>query len=129
MKKNDNLIIYKKDCEVLEVVGKKVLVKKDGEKFVAETNEKLNKQDRVNIIKTSKELTLLESFIYFIPVVLFLIGFGFGFIFKENLYHYLLVLGLTLIGFIIVLFIKLFLAKFKKNKYIEKKMSNNIVED
>lgn len=122
MENGDN--IFKKNCEILEIYKNNVLVKAGDEKFVAKTTEQLNKQDVVNLYKKlAKNET--NIFVYLLPIMLFILGFGFGFLFKTELYHFLLVLGVTFLGLIVLVIVRVYFLKRNKIKYIVKKVCDN----
>ena len=122
MENGDN--IFKKNCEILEIYKNNVLVKAGDEKFVAKTTEQLNKQDVVNLYKKLAK-NEINIFVYLLPIMLFILGFGFGFLFKTELYHFLLVLGVTFLGLIVLVIVRVYFLKRNKIKYIVKKVCDN----
>ena len=122
MENGDN--IFKKNCEILEIYKNNVLVKAGDEKFVAKTTEQLNKQDVVNLYKKLAK-NEINIFVYLLPIMLFILGFGFGFLFKNELYHFLLVLGVTFLGLIVLVIVRVYFLKRNKIKYIVKKVCDN----
>lgn len=122
MENGDN--IFKKNCEILEIYKNNVLVKAGDEKFVAKTTEQLNKQDVVNLYKKLAK-NEINIFVYLLPIMLFILGFGFGFLFKTELYHFLLILGVTFLGLIVLVIVRVYFLKRNKIKYIVKKVCDN----
>ena len=122
MENGDN--IFKKNCEILEIYKNNVLVKAGDEKFVAKTTEQLNKQDVVNLYKKLAK-NEINIFVYLLPIMLFILGFGFGFLFKTELYHFLLILGVTFLGLIVLVIVRVYFLKKNKIKYIVKKVCDN----
>lgn len=99
-------------CEVLELYKNKVIVKvADKESLIAKKNGNIKKGDKVNIFKKNLLSRTEEFFIYVSPVYYMILGFIFGFLLSNDLFHYLLILGATVLGFVQLFILKHFLIE------------------
>ena len=113
--------IISNEAKIEEVSKNKALVSyQDGEttkKLVAKI--KSNKQigDSVVLYKDNKYPLWSRILFVLLPLVLFLAGFGFGFFFKNDIYHYVLAASLGVLGFLVNIFVVLALKKYSKLTY------------
>ena len=121
--------LFKENCTVLEQNENIVLVSCENEKIVAKSNGKVAVGEKVNLFKIPYYSQVCEILIYLIPFFTFLLGFGFGFFFKDEIYHFVLVIGTTILGLAILVFVKFSIAKYPKNKYIIEKQNKIKAED
>lgn len=99
-------------CEVLELYKNKVIVKvADKESLIAKKIGNIKKGDKVNIFKKNLLSRTEEFFIYVSPVYYMILGFIFGFLLSNDLFHYLLILGATVLGFVQLFILKHFLIE------------------
>ena len=108
MKKKTNEPVFE-NCVVLEAGENKI---------VARTLGKLEKGERVLLFKTASFPKALEIFLYLIPLYFFALSFGFGFFFKSSLTHYLVTLGASLLGILVLLVLRFTIGKMPENKFI-----------
>lgn len=117
MEKKTNQPIFD-NCFVLEAGEKSALVQAGENKIVARTKEKLEKGERVSLFKTASFPKALEIFLYLIPLYCFALSFGFGFFFKSSLTHYLVTLGASLLGILVLIVLRLTIGKMPENRFI-----------
>lgn len=82
-----------KVCEnavVKEVYKNTALVEFENKKRVVKLKSAKNVGDVVSVYSKRINTNLIQILLFVFPIVMFLIGFGIGFIFKASLYHYLL---------------------------------------
>lgn len=120
MEKKVEMPIFE-NCLVLEAGKKTALIQVGDEKIVAKSVKKLEKGERVSLFKAAYIPKFLEILIYLIPLFAFAFSFGFGFFFKSSLVHYLVTLGVSLAGILVVFFARLCLKKLPENKFVAKK--------
>ena len=100
------------NCEVLELYKNKVIVKvANKENLIAKKIGNIKKGDMVNIFKKPVLTRTEEFFVYVSPVYYLILGFIFGFFFNNDLFHYLLILGATVLGFIQLFILKHFIIE------------------
>lgn len=113
--------IISKNATVVETAKKIAIVeaKINGENktFVAKTKSKKEIGDNVELFVAPRFPKVLRLMLYCFPLILFLIGFGVGFIFSEELYHYILASSLGILGFAILAIILLIDKNNSKNAY------------
>ena len=80
--------------------------------------KKLEKGERVSLFKAATFPKALEIFLYLIPLYFFALSFGFGFFFKNSLTHYLVTLGASLLGILVLLVLRFTIGKMPENKFI-----------
>ncbi len=117
MKKKTNEPVFE-NCVVLEAGEKSALIQAGENKIVARTLGKLEKGERVLLFKTASFPKALEIFLYLIPLYFFALSFGFGFFFKSSLTHYLVTLGASLLGILVLLVLRFTIGKMPENKFI-----------
>lgn len=117
MKKKTNEPVFE-NCVVLEAGEKSALIQAGENKIVARTSGKLEKGERVSLFKTASFPKALEIFLYLIPLYFFALSFGFGFFFKSSLTHYLVTLGASLLGILVLLVLRFTIGKMPENKFI-----------
>lgn len=117
MKKKTNEPVFE-NCVVLEAGEKSALIQAGENKIVARTSGKLEKDERVSLFKTASFPKALEIFLYLIPLYFFALSFGFGFFFKSSLTHYLVTLGASLLGILVLLVLRFTIGKMPENKFI-----------
>lgn len=106
-------------CEVLDLYKNKAIVNvSDKENLIAKRIGRIKKGDKVNLFKMQTINRIDEILIYISPVYYMILGFIFGFLFNHDLYHYLLILGLTLIGFIQFFVLKYLIKKMPLYYYV-----------
>lgn len=97
-KKYDNIFV--ENCEVLEVYKRKAIIKvAEKENLIVKQIGKLKKGDKVNVYSQATVSRIEEIFVYLSPIYYVIIGIIFGLLFNNDLYHYLLILGLSFMGF------------------------------
>ena len=106
----------------IEELGKnKALVSyKDGnktKKIVAKLKSNKQVGDSVVLFKDNKYPLWARILFVLLPVVLFLAGFGFGFFFNNDVYHYVLAASLGILGFLLNVFVVLGLKKYSNLAY------------
>lgn len=100
MRKEKYENLYASDCEVVELYRNKAVIKiSEKENLIAKKIGKVKKGDKVKIYKKEIIGRFEEILIYISPLYYLFLGFVFGFLFYNDLYHYLLILGMTVIGF------------------------------
>ena len=113
--------IVSTQAKIEERIKNKALVSYvDGEetkKVVAHIKNKNINSNNVTLYKASKINYVQNILLIFMPLILFLIGFGFGFLFKNQVYHYTLSASVAIVGFVIAVVIKLIFNKFAKQAY------------
>lgn len=117
MKKKTNEPVFE-NCVVLEAGEKSALIQAGENKIVARASGKLEKGERVSLFKTASFPKALEIFLYLIPLYFFALSFGFGFFFKSSLTHYLVTLGASLLGILVLLVLRFTIGKMPENKFI-----------
>ena len=117
MKKKKQKPIFE-NCIVLEAGEKSALIQAGEYKIVARTPKKLEKGERVSLFKAATFPKALEIFLYLIPLYFFALSFGFGFFFKNSLTHYLVTLGASLLGILVLLVLRFTIGKMPENKFI-----------
>lgn len=117
MEKKTNEPVFE-NCIVLEAGEKSALIQAGENKIVARTSNKLEKGERVSLFKTASYPKALEIFLYLIPLYCFALSFGFGFFFKSSLTHYLVTLGASLLGILVLLVLRFTIGKMPENKFI-----------
>src|SRR5574344_3018354 len=119
-----------KDCEILDLYRSKVVVKiSEKENLIAKKIGKLKKGDRVNIFKMQTVNKVEEILIYISPVYYMILGFIFGFLFSNDLFHYLLVLGMTILGFAQLFILKFVVQKLPLSFYVSVNKETKIVQN
>ena len=96
---------------IKEVYKNKALVECDNFKQVVTLKSNKQVGESVSLYKTHKFNLFVRVLFYIAPLILTLLGFGLGFLFANQLYHYILMASLGLLGFLVVLFVKLFYIK------------------
>ena len=86
-------------------------------KVVAKAGKNSKVGDTVSLYSASKYPYFARLLLVLMPLIMFLAGFGFGFFFKNDLYHYLLAACLGILGFLILLVITLSTKKFSSKAY------------
>lgn len=113
--------IVSTQAKIEERIKNKALVSyvegEETKKVVARIKKKNIKNNNITLYKTSKINNAQNILLIFMPLILFLIGFGFGFLFKNQVYHYILSASIAIVGFIIAVVIKLIFNKFAKKAY------------
>ena len=114
--------IISNEAKIEELGKNKALVSYfDGEKTkkVVAKLKANNKQvgDSVVLFKDNKYPIWARILFVLLPIVLFLAGFGFGFFFNNELYHYVLAASLGVLGFLANIFIILGMKKYSKFSY------------
>lgn len=131
MKKNIGVYkdLYAKNCEILEVLRNKVVVKiSSDETLIARKIGNLKRGDKVNIYEAPFLDRMDEVLIYSSPLYYLFLGIVFGFLFPVDTYstyHFLLIIGLTFLGFIQLFVIRNILKKQPKTKFIA--LDENII--
>ncbi len=108
---SDNAIIkeiYKKNA-LVEFENKKRVVKLKSTKVEGDTAVVFSKNINTNLI---------QIVMFLLPLVMFLIGFGIGFVFRASLYHYLIASCMGVGTLLAVIFVKLFYINKIDNKTI-----------
>lgn len=122
IQKDEHQDLYASDCEILEVFKNKVLVKvSDNESLVASKIGKIKKGEKVDIYKKPFLDRADEILIYLSPLYYLFLGIVFGFLFPKDTYatyHYLLIVGLTFVGFIQLFLIRYRLKKMPKTRFV-----------
>lgn len=104
--------LFAKDCEVLETYRNKAIVKvSENENLIAKKIGSIKKGETVNLFKMQSVTKFIEVFIYLSPIYYLFLGFVFGFLFYNQNYHYLLMLGMSVLGFV-----QLFILRYMANK-------------
>ncbi|MDD4110753.1 MAG: SoxR reducing system RseC family protein [Clostridia bacterium] len=107
------------NCEVLDLYKNKVVVKiSKKEKLIAKKIGILKKGDKVKVYKKPALSKIEQIFIYISPVYYLILGFVFGFLFNNDLFHYLFILGATVLGFIQLFILKYFTEKAPSTVYV-----------
>lgn len=113
--------IISTEAKIEELGKNKALVSyKDGEKtkkVVAKIKSNKQVGDAVILFKDNKYPLWARILFVLLPIVLFLSGFGFGFFFNNDVYHYVLAASLGALGFLLNVFIILGLKKYSKLSY------------
>lgn len=113
--------IIAKEATIVEIYKNDALVEFGNKKQVVALASKKQVGDKVEVLKVKKFNTFVEILYSTLPLILFVLGFGFGFFFKENLYQYILASSCGILGFISMLFVNIFYVRKTKNyKYIAK---------
>ena len=113
--------IISKEATVVEVYKKNALVEFDNKKQVVALENKKQVGDKVEVLKVDKFNTFIQILYSTFPLILFVLGFGFGFFFKKDLYQYILACSCGVLGLVVALFVKVFyINKTKKYRYIAK---------
>ncbi len=125
--KEKNLIneLVEKDCRILDVYRNKVIVNCSTGKLITERLEEVKKGDIVEVYKIPFLGKITEILIYLSPLYYLLIGFGLGFLFGNDLYHYLLTVGAMILGIVQMIICKFWLNKSPKYKYVARKQKIN----
>lgn len=111
--------LYAKDCEVLEIYRNKVIVKvSENKNLIAKKIGSIKRGEKVNLFKIPVINKFVEIFIYLSPIYYLFLGFIFGFLFYNQTYHYLLILGMSILGFIQLFVLKYIIKKLPSNFYI-----------
>lgn len=82
--------------------------------IIVKNKVKAREKDKVSVTITEKYSQKQRYAFYIMPLVLFLIGFGVGFIFKMDLAHFGLMIGLYGISLLITLVVK---SNYEMDKY------------
>ena len=113
--------IISTEAKIEELSKNKALVSyKDGEtnkKLVAKLKSNKQVGDNVVLFKDNKYPVWARIMFVLLPVVLFLAGFGFGFLLNNEVYHYVLAASLGVLGFLVNVFVILGLKKRSKLTY------------
>ncbi len=111
--------LYASKCEVLNTYKNKAVVKvSESENLIAKKIGQINSGDKVNVFKMPILAKSDEIFIYLSPLYYLFLGFVFGFLLKNDLFHYLLILGLSILGIIQLLVIRNIYQKLPGTKYV-----------
>ena len=118
-KKNKYKDLYASNCEVLDLYKNKAIVKiSEKENLIAKKIGNVKKGDKVAIFVKPDLRRIEEILIYISPAYYLLLGLIFGFLFHNDLYHYILIVGMTLIGFIQLFALKFIIKKAPETFYV-----------
>ena len=110
------------EVTVLEQHNNKALVSFTCEKEqltkVVKLNKNVNKGESVTVYKVSRFNLFWQILYAILPLIMLVAGFGLGFLFKNDLYHYILGAGCGVLGFVVSLSARFIVAKYKPFKYI-----------
>ena len=114
--------LFAEDCEVVEIYRNKAVVKiSETKNLITKKIGDIKKGDRVNLFKLKTLTRFTEVFIYLSPLYYLFLGFMFGFLFYNHNYHYLLMLGMSILGFVQLFVLRHITNKLPSSYYVSVK--------
>lgn len=110
-----------KFCEnavVKEVYKNTALVEFENKKRVVKLKTPKAEGDTVVVYSKKINTNLIQIIMFVLPIFMFLVGFGVGFVFTSALYHYLLASCMGVGTLLAVIFVKLFYINKIDNKIL-----------
>jgi positive regulator of sigma E activity len=118
-KKNKYKDLYAENCEVLDLYRNKAVVKlSEKENLIVKKIGNIKKGDKVEVFVKPTLSRVEEILIYISPAYYLFLGLVFGFLLGNDLYHYLLILGMTLLGFVQLFALRLLIKKVPETSYV-----------
>ena len=85
---------------------------------VVKLTKTANKGDTVTVYQIPRFNVVLTVLYSLLPLLMFALGMGLGFLLNNEIYHYVLAAGSALFGFGIVVLVRFLVVKYNPYKYI-----------